>query len=349
MAKTSRPCERCGDTVYRTAPVAPIPSYCDKPTCYKRCSIEGCEEPGRARTWCNRHYNSFKVYGDPLMQQRRLPAAETCSVSDCLVRPAARGFCHHHYKRWAKHGDPLAGGEWPPAYTRCAVDDCDQQAVNHRGWCQYHYHRWHKTGDPTTPSQRIALDDPRRPICKITDCEELFVTNGMCGRHDHNVRRTGSPTPPNYEWSEATNCKVCGDPPGGRFRQFCSYACWGAWRNYLGEVPLTRPCASCGTTLDFLSVTADGTKRFRAHSYCKPCRRRYNKWGLSVTALAIRDGAFCGLCGCDVDMAATRPDVMCPSVDHILPRSRGGTDDPENLQLAHLLCNIRKGNRLTPK
>lgn len=30
--------------------------------------------------------------------------------------------------------------------------------------------------------------------------------------------------------------------------------------------------------------------------------------------------------------------------DHIVPRSKGGSDKPENLQLAHASCNKIKGN-----
>lgn len=229
----------------------------------------------------------------------------------------------------------------------CSVQDCGQEARS-RGWCRYHYHRWYKHGDPEAPNLRLPKDHPDRPLCSVESCELPKFANGMCKRHNHNDWRTGSAIPPNYEWADASNCKVCGDPPGGRFRQYCSFACWNAYRNYDGDVPLSRPCASCGQLLEFLSRTSAGRRTFRARSYCPPCRRRYKSWGLSVTALAARDGAICALCGCDVDMASTRPDVMCPSVDHIVPRSLGGSNDPNNLQLAHLLCNIRKGNRVTP-
>ena len=32
--------------------------------------------------------------------------------------------------------------------------------------------------------------------------------------------------------------------------------------------------------------------------------------------------------------------------DHIIPRSKGGADSSENLQLAHARCNKVKGNQL---
>ena len=34
------------------------------------------------------------------------------------------------------------------------------------------------------------------------------------------------------------------------------------------------------------------------------------------------------------------------TIDHIIPRSKGGGDEIENLQLAHARCNKIKGNQL---
>lgn len=45
----------------------------------------------------------------------------------------------------------------------------------------------------------------------------------------------------------------------------------------------------------------------------------------------------CGYCG-KIGVALT--------LDHIVPRSRGGTDEPDNLILACWSCNSSKGNRL---
>jgi len=53
-------------------------------------------------------------------------------------------------------------------------------------------------------------------------------------------------------------------------------------------------------------------------------------------AVVARDGLVCGLCSEPVPLS----DVH---IDHRLPRSLGGTDEIDNLQVAHSRCNIRKG------
>ena len=59
-----------------------------------------------------------------------------------------------------------------------------------------------------------------------------------------------------------------------------------------------------------------------------------------------RDEWTCGLCNEAVPRDAKYPDPLSPSLDHILPLSKGGHHVMENVQLAHLDCNVRKGNRV---
>ena len=66
----------------------------------------------------------------------------------------------------------------------------------------------------------------------------------------------------------------------------------------------------------------------------------------TTAALAARDGAVCWLCGNDVDPAAPRGSAWAGSVDHVVPKARGGGDEPGNLRLAHRSCNTRRGSRL---
>lgn len=59
-----------------------------------------------------------------------------------------------------------------------------------------------------------------------------------------------------------------------------------------------------------------------------------------------RDGWICGLCGLPVDDYLTYPDPRSASLDHVTPLSLGGSHMLENVQLAHLGCNVQKGARV---
>jgi len=60
-----------------------------------------------------------------------------------------------------------------------------------------------------------------------------------------------------------------------------------------------------------------------------------------LSVLLERDQDICGICASPF-LVGERP-----SVDHIIPLSKGGQHSYTNTQAAHLLCNIRKGARVT--
>lgn len=65
---------------------------------------------------------------------------------------------------------------------------------------------------------------------------------------------------------------------------------------------------------------------------------------LSLYNIAERDGWVCSICGEDVPKKFGNYG-RAPSLDHIIPISRGGLHIAENLALAHKACNSSKGNR----
>jgi 5-methylcytosine-specific restriction endonuclease McrA len=72
----------------------------------------------------------------------------------------------------------------------------------------------------------------------------------------------------------------------------------------------------------------------------KAVRRRWH------ALIYERDGGRCYLCGQLVDRNFRFPDIKSSTLDHVMPMSAGGSDDPSNLRLAHLGCNMDKGDRL---
>ncbi|MFD7109169.1 HNH endonuclease [Streptomyces microflavus] len=59
-----------------------------------------------------------------------------------------------------------------------------------------------------------------------------------------------------------------------------------------------------------------------------------------------RDGWTCQLCRLPIDPDVAWPHPESPSVDHVIPLSRGGTHALSNVQSAHLGCNSSKGDKL---
>ena len=60
-----------------------------------------------------------------------------------------------------------------------------------------------------------------------------------------------------------------------------------------------------------------------------------------------RDGGKCQMCGTPTKLftSSLAFDPTRASIDHIKPYSKGGTEDPANLQLLCMLCNSRKSTK----
>lgn len=119
-------------------------------------------------------------------------------------------------------------------------------------------------------------------------------------------------------------------------------------------------CKMCG---ELFIPTREG------QTYCSAkCSRRLNdnkKWNrrrikiaeamvdkdISLQELFKRSNGVCALCGgrCEWNDCETTQDTFIagntyPSIDHIVPLSRGGEHSWSNIQLAHRICNSLKSN-----
>jgi hypothetical protein len=65
--------------------------------------------------------------------------------------------------------------------------------------------------------------------------------------------------------------------------------------------------------------------------------------------LRERDGDYCWLCLKPIDFTITSmEDPMRPSRDHVVPVALGGTDEDQNMRLAHDRCNVGRGTSDPP-
>lgn len=64
---------------------------------------------------------------------------------------------------------------------------------------------------------------------------------------------------------------------------------------------------------------------------------------IATTAVGNRDGWICGICHYPVGRTVPFRHPSYPSVDHILPLSMGGPHTLDNVRIAHMACNVRRG------
>lgn len=101
----------------------------------------------------------------------------------------------------------------------------------------------------------------------------------------------------------------------------------------------TPPCTVCGEPM-LISRPLPGVAA--AHNKCRGRFRIPEATRLSVYE---RDAWQCHLCGEPTDPSSDFLSDWFPSVDHVVPRSAGGDDAPENLMTAHRWCNSVRGAR----
>lgn len=146
-------------------------------------------------------------------------------------------------------------------------------------------------------------------------------------------------------------CKTCGRP-------FAHPRALNCWEHQTYHDPSKRirrrlpNCPRCGVPTDSHGSKCDRCKRAKRKQERTMERVRRSKRITAVPSerytledIAERDHWNCGICGKKVSRTAQVPNHQAPTVDHIIPLSQDGTNLRNNVQLAHFICNARKGDR----
>lgn len=159
-------------------------------------------------------------------------------------------------------------------------------------------------------------------------------------------------------------CKCCGKEfrTNDNKQMFCSVKCVNDYRREDGNL---FKCEHCNKEFS-------GRKNHQNRFCCRECFLNHigvEKWkykkrfcdithirrakllgveyeDINVKKVFQDNGYVCKLCGEVVDISLPYPNKMSASLDHIRPLSKGGTHTYNNVQLAHLGCNLFKSNKV---
>lgn len=310
---------------------------------------EGCDQPLPLDAHASRKRHPECAYAKALENSRAQTARLTmerqatgrapvkCEDCPAMFMPQPQGAIPKRcpecravaVRRWKAEGYRRSAAAVPADNTRpCRRPECKE--VVRRNWNVY-------------PDY---CSDGCKPRCSVDPCDEPARKMGWCAAHYSQWRQKGEVKPFIYKWAAAGECVVCGEETGveSGFKKYCSAPCKAFAHYHCGTLPEKPKCVHCWK--DILATMPSGRRRRFDARICRRCRQDLRKYGVSAEQLAERDGPDCRLCGEAVDMTKRAPDPGCPSVDHRIPRARGGTNDPANLQLTHLICNILKHDKL---
>lgn len=219
-------------------------------------------------------------------------------------------------------------------------------------------------GQTTCPYCGDEMSHPRRVQCGKPECHRRYQ-NDRCRKWSRENRdRT-------YDYGRTIyqrECCVCGDTFTTR-RKDGRYCGDGPFceknrkppkivrgpRCRISDRPKPRtwiegPCPECGERIarptraqavGFCSrrcARRDERRRYRARRAGSGVRT------LTFRTIAERDNWTCQLCGESVDHRLTVPELLAPTLDHIIPLALGDTHTEDNAQLAHFICNSMKSD-----
>lgn len=164
----------------------------------------------------------------------------------------------------------------------------------------------------------------------------------------------------NYVGKREKTCRQCGQPLPKYKTRFCSRVCCVRYNHIKNGLVthdniLKKTCPICGKEFETWK-----SQKITCSQKCSQIRIWRNKdnhgiivdYNISLEKLAMRDNNICQICHTPVDWndkklirVRYRYGDNYPSIDHIIPKSKGGKHAWDNVQLAHIRCNREKRNK----
>ena len=249
-----------------------------------------------------------------------------CSAPKCAEGVMAKGLCRSHYDRWRNSGGMTTASGVPPIESACVHCGAVIDRASHHKLARYCSN---SCQNAATYRRRKAAGTvrakPRKPSQTMTCavCSGSFEATRSDARYcSPRCRNAGSRD------SSSSACSQADCGRSVRARGLCSKH----WRRWARAEGIEKPS----------EWTPERRARWKAREVAKRAPGASTE-PIDPTEVFNRDGWLCGICGDPVDAGLSYPDPGSKSLDHIVPLSRGGGHTLDNVQLAHLFCNLSKG------
>lgn len=188
--------------------------------------------------------------------------------------------------------------------------------------CFLEYKRNNKVVIPKEINKKISKECLHCGAEYQTSCSTSKYCSSTCGYKYKQAEKAAKKKLFNIK------CKECGKhfSTTNRQRVFCSNVCGNKYKSRISEVKRRKTIKNNGKV----------------------------DWEISIERLIKRDGSTCYLCGykCDTkDYIVTEGGTIItgedyPSIEHVIPVSKGGTHTWDNVKVAHRGCNNLKGVKI---
>lgn len=253
----------------------------------------------------------------------------SCAVCGLRTRNVSTPVC-----RSCATGKPIAHGTTNTYRRGCRCEPCSSAAAA-------------DTSRRRHGRRAAGLPESRGTVIKhCMRCGERFTTRRHVGapRYCSAYCRRGGPS---QRWRNAQEklAKAAAGEQG--YRAFIAGECQTCGNAYIqrathhGYVRIKQRCCSETCHSVHIQKVAHAT-RLRGKA-----RRRALQHGAFVTdfdraKVFEADGWKCHLCGKRIRQDLPTHHRMGPTIDHIIPLSKGGKHEPANLRAAHRYCNSKK-------
>lgn len=215
-------------------------------------------------------------------------------------------------------------------YTRqCYLDKNPDARVRYRSAARERDRKYAKLKAEQNPIKPKVC-----PNCGITFTPDIFHPHKIF--HDNVCQRQYSHK---KERQKRTELERLIREEGGKLKKY---------PNPRNIKPVIKICEYCNepfiTTRKHQHFHPDCNRKFQTQKR-NAIKNNINSVSYTRKSIFQRDKYTCYLCGKPLNMDAQACDPDSPTIDHIIPISKGGDDIPNNIKSAHYLCNIQKSNK----